>query len=67
MLRMIRQYNDIHEPTGRGQFRLHLGLDSHGCVTFNHRDVAAQRGWKVLKNILNSTFTTSVKDKRGRQ
>ncbi|TSB21768.1 DUF2778 domain-containing protein [Psychrobacter sp. YGAH215] len=60
-------FNDEYDLNGRTGFRLHLGGVSHGCVTFNQNDANARKGWEVFKNILNSTSTTTVQDRRGRQ
>ncbi|WP_019674083.1 DUF2778 domain-containing protein [Psychrobacter lutiphocae] len=60
-------FNDKYDVNGRSGFRLHLGGLSYGCVTFNKNDDDAKKGWEVFKNILNSTSTTTVQDRRGRQ
>lgn len=62
-----KPFDDIHEPTGRDGFRLHAGIESHGCTTFDIYNQEAMLGWSVLKQILNSTSTTKVQDKRGKQ
>ncbi|EKE02010.1 MAG: YD repeat protein, partial [uncultured bacterium] len=43
--------NDIHDPTNRGQFRLHEGSISLGCITV----VKGQEGWQEILDILKNT------------
>lgn len=62
-----KPFDDVHEPTGRNGFRLHSGVESWGCTTFDVYNQDAMLGWSVLKQILNSTSTTKVQDRRGKQ
>ncbi|WP_160112005.1 DUF6443 domain-containing protein [Aquimarina sp. AU58] len=67
------RYDDPTERNSKGNlrdgFRLHLGSVSHGCVTicrgpeYNKK----QKEWKVMDQIIQSTETTTVNDRRGRQ
>ncbi|MFT4537260.1 MAG: RHS repeat-associated protein, partial [Saprospiraceae bacterium] len=60
-------YNDKDETTGRDGFRLHIGSESYGCVTCDGSDGDRSSEWPVLEQILNTTSTTEVKEKRGNQ
>ncbi|MFI3297805.1 MAG: hypothetical protein R3Y59_09320 [bacterium] len=61
------RYNDIDGTNFRSAFRLHLGEVSHGCVTIDKNKSNSSIAWKVLSSILNSTSTTMVKERRGKQ
>jgi len=70
------RYDDTTEfaqqKTGanRKNFRLHPGTYSFGCVTINTVDGENDDRdfeWQTIKNILNSTSTTQVPDRQGRQ
>lgn len=60
-------YNDNDDATGRDGFRLHMGTESWGCVTCDQSNGDRSSEWSVLEQILNSTSTTEVKEKRGKQ
>ena len=47
--------------------RLHLGIQSFGCVTINKKQDNSNAMWDVLVGIMNRTKTSRVKEKRGRQ
>ncbi|PKV52997.1 RHS repeat-associated protein [Aquimarina sp. MAR_2010_214] len=67
------RYDDPTEKNSKGKlrdgFRLHLGGMSWGCVTicrgpeYNKK----QKEWNVLNQIIQTTETTTVNDRRGRQ
>ena len=59
--------NDIDDDTNRDGYRFHLGRESWGCVTVDWTQDGAQEIWSVVSSILNTTSTTTVKEKRGRQ
>ncbi len=61
------RYNDKDDVTGRDGYRFHLGGLSWGCVTVDKTQDDAQDSWDVLTSILNSTSTTTISEKRGRQ
>ena len=50
--------NDTHEPTGRGQFRLHGPGRTIGCIACKF-----QAPWNRILDLINNTSTTTVKDK----
>ncbi len=71
-----KPYNDKYDVEGvtnaggetRGEFRLHRGNASHGCITVckkstNDRSVE----WKVLDKIIQSTSTVEVPNNQGRE
>jgi RHS repeat-associated protein len=60
-------YNDKDDATGRDGFRFHLGGLSFGCVTVDKTQDDAQKSWDVVTSILNSTSTTTVGERRGKQ
>ena len=62
-----KKYNDKDDVTGRDGYRFHLGGLSWGCVTVDETQDDAQESWDVLSSIMNSTSTTVVSEKRGRQ
>jgi len=62
-----KRYNDKDEVTDRDGYRFHLGGLSWGCVTVDKTQDEAQVSWDVVTLILNSTSTTIVSEKRGRQ
>ena len=62
-----KRYNDTDENTGRNGFRFHLGTTSHGCVTVDKTQKHALETWDTVSLILNSTSTTTVKERRGKQ
>ncbi len=49
--------DDIHQPTGRDELRLHKPGNTIGCI-------AAQtcKGWNKVKSLIENTKTTKVKD-----
>jgi hypothetical protein len=59
--------NDMDDITGRNGFRLHLGIQSFGCVTINKKQDNSNAMWDVLVGIMDRTKTSRVKEKRGRQ
>ncbi|WP_299610451.1 DUF6443 domain-containing protein [uncultured Aquimarina sp.] len=67
------RYDDPSERNSKGElrdgFRLHLGTLSWGCVTIcGGPDVKKrQKEWNVLDQIIQSTSTRTVNDRRGRQ
>ena len=61
------KFNDMDDITGRNGFRLHLGIQSFGCVTINKKQDNSNAMWDVLVGIMNRTKTLRVKEKRGRQ
>jgi len=61
------RYNDRDDVTGRDGYRFHLGGLSWGCVTVDRTQDDAQASWNVVTSILNSTSTTTVSEKRGKQ
>ena len=61
------RYNDKDDVAGRDGYRIHLGGLSWGCVTVDNTQEDAQASWDVVSSILNSTSTTTVSEKRGRQ
>ena len=60
-------YNDVDDVTNRDGYRFHLGGLSWGCVTVDKTQDNAQESWNVVNSILNTTSTTTVKEKRGNQ
>ena len=50
--------NDRHEPSGRDLFRLHEPGLTVGCIAAENRDE-----WGPLRDLINSTNTTTVQDK----
>ena len=60
-------YNDKDDATGRDGFRFHLGTESWGCVTCDVSKGSRQEEWNVVTEILNTTSTTTVPEKRGKQ
>ncbi|MBT8067906.1 MAG: hypothetical protein KJO09_11745, partial [Gammaproteobacteria bacterium] len=50
--------NDRHEPSGRDLFRLHEPGLTVGCIAAENRDE-----WDPLRDLINSTKTTTVQDK----
>ena len=62
-----RRYNDKDDVSGRDGYRFHLGGLSWGCVTIDKTQDSAQSIWEVVSSILNSTSTTTVAEKRGKQ
>ncbi|MDY3529839.1 hypothetical protein PG593_08630 [Riemerella anatipestifer] len=60
-------YNDKEDATGRDGFRFHLGTESWGCITCDVSQGDRQKEWNVVTEILNSTSTTTVPEKRGKQ
>ncbi|WP_372473448.1 RHS repeat domain-containing protein [Capnocytophaga sp. ARDL2] len=60
-------YNDRDDDTGRDGFRLHLGTESWGCITCDTSKENRYEEWEVLTKILDSTTTSTVPEKRGRQ
>lgn len=61
------RYNDKDDSTGRNGFRLHLGKLSYGCITCDISQGNRQEEWNVVTKILNTTSTTTVPEKRGKQ
>ena len=61
------RYNDKDDNTDRNGFRFHLGKLSWGCVTIDATQDEAQNIWNVVSSILNSTTSTKVSERRGRQ
>ena len=61
------RYNDKDDVTGRNGYRFHLGGLSWGCITVDITQEDAQAVWDVVTSILNSTSTTTVPEKRGKQ
>ena len=61
------RYNDKYDVAGRDGYRFHLGGLSWGCVTVDKTQDNAQASWAVVSSILNSTSTTTVSEKRGKQ
>lgn len=67
------RYDDQTEKNADGKlrdgFRLHLGSLSFGCVTIciGPNKNKKQNEWNVLNKIIQSTETTTVNDRRGRQ
>ena len=61
------RYNDKDDATGRDGFRFHLGTESWGCVTCDVSQGDRQEEWNVVTEILNTTSTTTVPEKRGKQ
>lgn len=62
-----RRYNDKDDATGRDGFRLHMGTESWGCVTCDVSQGDRKKEWGVLTEILNTTSTTTVPERRGNQ
>lgn len=71
-----KPYNDKYDKEGvknaqgetRGEFRLHRGNTSHGCVTVckkTKNDRSAE--WKVLDKIIQTTSTVEVPNNQGSQ
>ena len=56
------RYDDMDDETGRGQFRLHLGRESWGCITISNSQENSNKTWNVLSDIFNNTSVGSVKD-----
>lgn len=46
---------------------MHKGTESWGCVSCDQSNDDRSSEWSVLEQILNSTSTTEVKEKRGKQ
>lgn len=61
------RYNDKDDATGRDGFRFHLGTESWGCITCDVSQGDRQAEWSVVTEILNTTSTTTVPEKRGKQ
>ena len=61
------RYNDKDDATGRDGFRFHLGTESWGCVTCDVSQGDRQEVRNVVTEILNTTSTTTVPEKRGNQ
>ena len=61
------RYNDKDDATGRDGFRFHLGIESWGCITCDVSQESRQKEWNVITEILNTTSTTTVPEKRGNQ
>ena len=61
------RYNDKDDVTGRNGYRFHLGGLSWGCITVDITQEDAQATWNVVTSIMNSTSTTTVPEKRGKQ
>ncbi len=61
------RYNDKDDATGRDGFRFHLGTLSYGCITCDVSQGDRQSEWDVVTEILNTTSTTAVPEKRGKQ
>lgn len=61
------RYNDKDDATGRDGFRFHLGTKSWGCVTCDVSKGSRQEEWNVVTEILNTTSTTTVPERRGNQ
>jgi hypothetical protein len=62
-----KPYNDKDDVTGRDGFRFHLGSVSWGCATVDETQDNAKTSWDVVSSILNSTSTTTVPERRGKQ
>ncbi|MBC9798188.1 DUF2778 domain-containing protein [Sinomicrobium weinanense] len=60
-------YNDRDETTARDGFRWHMGTESWGCVTHDVSVGDRQEEWDVIMEILNTTSTTTVPERRGKQ
>ncbi|MBA5630381.1 DUF6443 domain-containing protein [Moheibacter lacus] len=69
------RYDDTHQGVkgkdgdNRKNFRLHLGMESHGCVTICSADESSDRNleWNVINQIMNTTSTSEVPDRQGLQ
>jgi len=61
------KYNDKDDATGRNGFRFHLGTESWGCITCDVSKDDRTDEWGVVTEILNTTSTTTVPEKRGNQ
>lgn len=61
------RYNDKDDVSNRDGYRFHLGGLSWGCVTVDRTKDDSQTSFNVVTSILNTTSTTSVKEKRGNQ
>ena len=59
-----KPYNDKDESTGRSGFRLHLGLESHGCVTITNNETNKKQ-YSNLRDMLSRTSTTTVPNRAG--
>jgi hypothetical protein len=49
--------NDVHEPTGRTNFRLHGPGNTIGCIACSDL-----KGWERIKALISRTKTTTVMD-----
>jgi hypothetical protein len=61
------KFNDKDDATGRDGFRFHLGKLSWGCVTVDASDEDRTREWNTITQVLESTTTETVPEKRGNQ
>ncbi|PQL91275.1 RHS repeat-associated core domain-containing protein [Apibacter adventoris] len=61
------RYNDRDDTNGRDGFRLHLGVESWGCVTADISVEDRKEEWSIIKGAIEGTTTTTVPEKRGRQ
>ena len=58
------------DGSSRGEFRLHKGTLSFGCVTINENDpnnYDRDFEWGVIQNIMDTTSTKDVPDRKGRE
>ncbi|GAB0155013.1 hypothetical protein CHRYSEOSP005_02730 [Chryseobacterium sp. Alg-005] len=60
-------YNDKDDATQRDGFRLHLGTESWGCVTCDVSQGDRKQEWDIISNALETSKTTTVPERRGRQ
>lgn len=67
------RYDDHHQGETnadgetRSGYRFHLGGLSHGCITVCSSDRDRSEEWDVVKQILNTTSTTTVPKREGKQ
>lgn len=61
------RFNDKDDKTDRSGFRLHLGKLSWGCITGDNTEEPRTKDWSVLTEILNTTSTSIVPERRGNQ
>jgi len=67
------RYDDHHQGQENSQgktrsgYRLHLGTESHGCVTICDRNEDRSEEWDMIKSIFNSTTKEEVPKREGNQ
>jgi uncharacterized protein RhaS with RHS repeats len=67
LFRQDKRMDDYFKDQGkdRSGVRLHLGGRSYGCVTVKNCQPDAEKKWKELRNLINSTKTEKLKFIKG--